>query len=80
VRVGRKRGGACIEVVDTGRGIPAEYHAKIFEKFGQLEDGQHIGTGLGLTFCKLALEAHGGGIGVESVVGEGSTFWCVLPT
>jgi PAS domain S-box-containing protein len=78
VRVGRRRNGACIEVVDTGRGIPAAFHARIFEKFGQIEDGKHLGTGLGLTFCKLALEAHGGDIGVESVVGEGSTFWCVL--
>lgn len=80
VRVGHRRGGACIEVVDTGRGIPAEYHARIFEKFGQIEDGKHLGTGLGLTFCKLALEAHGGDIGVESTVGKGSTFWCVLRT
>jgi two-component system sensor histidine kinase/response regulator len=78
VRVGHRRNGACIEVVDTGRGIPAALHARIFEKFSQIEDGKHFGTGLGLTFCKLALEAHGGDIGVESVVGEGSTFWCVL--
>ena len=81
LRVGERRGGACVEVVDTGRGIPPEYHAKIFEKFGQVEarqQKQHLGTGLGLAFCKLALEAHGGTIGVESVVGKGSTFWFVL--
>jgi PAS domain S-box-containing protein len=80
LRVGERRGGACVEVIDTGPGIPPEHHARIFEKFGQVEGRQkQLGTGLGLAFCKLALEAHGGTIGVESVVGQGSTFWFVLP-
>jgi len=81
LRLGERRGGACLEVTDTGRGIPPEFHALIFEKFGQVEARQqkhHLGTGLGLAFCKLALEAHGGTIGVESTVGQGSTFWFVL--
>jgi len=72
-----------IAVTDTGPGIPPEYHGKIFEKFGQVEarsHGQKHSTGLGLTFCKLAVEAHGGRIGVESAVGQGSTFWFVLPS
>jgi signal transduction histidine kinase len=69
-----------VEVTDTGPGIASEFQQRIFEKFSQLEDGNnHLGTGLGLTFCKLAVEAHGGGIGVESEVGKGSTFWFVLP-
>jgi signal transduction histidine kinase len=73
---------ALVAVSDTGPGIPSEYHEKIFEKFGQVEAaqaGQKRSTGLGLTFCKLAVEAHGGKIRVESRVGEGSTFRFYLP-
>jgi len=71
-----------VEVVDTGPGIPPEYHQKVFEKYGQVEAARHgakHSTGLGLTFCKLAVEAHGGQVGLESAVGAGSTFWIVLP-
>jgi signal transduction histidine kinase len=71
---------ARVTVTDEGPGIPAEYHEKIFEKFGQVEDIRaKTGTGLGLTFCKLAVELHSGRIGVESEVGGGSTFWFTLP-
>jgi two-component system sensor histidine kinase/response regulator len=72
----------CVRVRDNGPGIPAEYRERIFEKFGQVEaraNGQKHSTGLGLTFCKLAVEAHGGSIGVESEIGKGSTFWFMLP-
>ena len=82
VRVAADGDGVQVAVTDTGPGIPAEYHEKIFEKFGQVETAGrrlHRSTGLGLTFCKLAVEAHGGGIGVDSVVGKGSTFWFTLP-
>jgi len=71
-----------VTVEDNGPGIPKEYHERIFEKFGQVEmreQQQKHSTGLGLTFCKLAVEAHGGRIGVESDVGQGSTFWFELP-
>ena len=69
-----------VAVTDTGPGIAPEHQQRIFEKFGQVEDRQNRqGTGLGLTFCKLAVEAHGGRIGVESEVGHGSTFWLTLP-
>src|SRR5262249_32027961 len=73
---------AHVRVVDQGPGIPSEYRTRIFEKFGQLEarrQKRQYGTGLGLAFCKLAVEAHGGSIGVESEVGKGSVFWFVLP-
>ena len=65
-------------VTDDGPGIAPEFQEKIFDKFGQVENRQQGGkfsTGLGLTFCKLAVEAHGGTIGVNSEVGEGSEFW-----
>lgn len=69
-----------ITVTDIGPGIAPEFHRRIFEKFGQVtEHDQQLGTGLGLYFCKLAVEAHGGRIGVDSEVGSGSTFWMVLP-
>ncbi|MCK4339035.1 MAG: response regulator [Candidatus Cloacimonetes bacterium] len=73
---------ARFAVTDTGYGIPPEYQTKIFEKFGQVEISekkQKYSTGLGLTFCKLTVEAHGGEIGVDSILEQGSTFWFVLP-
>jgi len=66
-------------VRDTGAGIPAEAFERIFEKFGQLDSRSQVGTGLGLAFCKLAVEAHGGRIQVESTVGVGSTFSFTIP-
>ena len=82
VRVSSDASTGRVEVSDTGHGVPAEYREKIFEKFGQAEtrrDKEKHSTGLGLTFCKLAVAAHGGKIGVDSEVGKGSTFWFVLP-
>jgi signal transduction histidine kinase len=72
--------GVRVSIADTGPGIAAEHHQKIFEKFAVL-DGRPGGasTGLGLAFCRLAMEAHGGQLGVESEPGRGSTFWFVLP-
>lgn len=65
-------------VEDQGQGIPAEFVETIFEPFAQVK-GTKGGTGLGLTFCRLAVRAQGGRIGVKSRVGEGSTFWFTLP-
>ena len=66
-------------VRDDGPGIPRDAFERIFEKFGQLDSRSRIGTGLGLAFCKLAVEAHGGQITVESVMDEGSTFSFTIP-
>ncbi len=69
-------------VSDTGIGIPEEFQTAIFDKFGQVESRKSAGkhsSGLGLTFCKMAVEEHGGEIGVESDPGQGSTFWFTLP-
>jgi signal transduction histidine kinase len=74
--------GVCLSITDTGPGIPAEYHEKVFQKFGQVaarKDWQRSSTGLGLTFCKLAVEAQGGRIQLESEPGRGTTFHLRLP-
>ena len=72
-----------LEVKDSGPGIPPEYHDRVFEKFVQVEGDETAkkvpSTGLGLSFCQMAVEAHGGKIGVESTPGEGATFWFTLP-
>jgi len=78
-----RNGEVLFSVADSGPGIPPEYHSKIFEKFGTLEarvEGKKYSTGLGLAFCKLAVEAHKGSIGANSEPGRGSIFWFTLPT
>jgi PAS domain S-box-containing protein len=77
-----ENGRALVTVTDSGPGIPPEYYPRIFEKFGRVESEAAetaYSTGLGLYFCRLAVEAHGGAIGVRSRVGEGSAFWFWLP-
>jgi signal transduction histidine kinase len=69
-------------VKDNGRGIPPEDQKKVFDKFWQAsaqQQGRKHSSGLGLTFCRMVVEAHGGEIGVESEGGLGSTFWFELP-
>ena len=70
-----------VSVVDTGPGIPLEWRGQLFEKFQQVPNipGRRRGTGLGLPFCALVVEAHGGRIWVESEVGKGSSFYFSLP-
>lgn len=73
-------GSVIVSVVDQGRGIPVEHQGRIFEKFHQLDPGSaSAGAGLGLAFCKMAVEAHGGRIWVESAPGRGSAFRFSLP-
>ncbi len=69
-------------VKDQGRGIPEIWAKSIFDKNAQVEarnQGAPVGTGLGLTFCRLAVEAQGGEIWLESEVGKGTTFIFDLP-
>ena len=75
-------GAIVFAVGDTGEGIPAHQVRRIFDKFGQVESrkaGRKMSTGLGLTFCKLVAEAHGGRIWVESKLGKGSRFLFTIP-
>lgn len=75
-------GGVLFTVADDGPGIPPEYHEIIFLRFQRVthaETPRVRSSGLGLTFCKMAVEAHGGRIWVQSTEGRGSQFHLVLP-
>jgi signal transduction histidine kinase len=70
-----------LQVIDNGHGIPQKYISHLFEKFYRVPatEQQAPGTGLGLYICKHIIDAHGGKINVESVVGEGTTVTVRLP-
>ena len=70
-----------VSVKDQGRGIAPEDQEHIFDRYmrSNLTAKKARGLGLGLAFCKLAIEGHGGKIWVESTLGEGSTFTFKLP-
>ena len=78
----RTDGGTELRVADAGRGIPAEMRETVFSPFVQVESGErvaaHSSRGLGLTFCKLVVEAHGGGIWIEDA-DPGTVFCVTLP-
>jgi signal transduction histidine kinase len=80
----QNNGNIHVEVEDTGNGIAPAFHQKIFDKFKQVKlrksDISVGASGLGLAFCKLAVEAHGGKIWVESEgEGQGTNFQFILP-
>jgi len=70
-------------VRDNGMGISPDFQERIFDKFVQVTDSTgkaaKPGFGLGLTFCKLVVQAHGGRIWVESALQQGSTFFFTIP-
>lgn len=71
-----------LAICDTGHGIPRDAQKSIFNKYSQLKEGikhRRKSSGLGLAFCKLAMDAQNGEIGVISDGNSGSTFWFTLP-
>ena len=77
-----KKCSSALRVDDTGEGIPKDQLHRLFTKYGRVE-GQKLSsrtdTGLGLVFCRMAVELHGGHLGVESEVGRGTRFTVELP-
>lgn len=71
-----------IDIVDEGPGIPDQYKTTVFNRYAQIEGRNSIrgGVGLGLTFCRMVTEAHGGKIWVEDNPAGGSIFSLTLPT
>jgi PAS domain S-box-containing protein len=76
----QEKGRLVIGVRDYGAGIAPEDEPKLFEPFARLNESESSGIGLGLVVCKRLVEAHGGGIWVESQPGQGSTFLLTIPT
>ena len=66
-------------VTDHGPGVAKEHEDKVFSSYWQVENSASQGTGLGLAITKGIVEAHGGSVGVESIMGDGSTFYFSLP-
>jgi two-component system sensor histidine kinase KdpD len=81
IEVGYRDEGVEIAISDEGPGVPEHLREKIFEKYEQLEAreaGLSLNRGLGLTFCRLAVEAQGGSIWIERAPGGGASFRTVL--
>lgn len=82
IRAERREEQLTLRVEDTGIGIPSQALARIFDEFEQIDQGlvkRPAGTGLGLAITKRLVDAMGGGVAVESEVGQGSTFIVDLP-
>jgi signal transduction histidine kinase len=84
VAVRREAGKARVSVRDAGPGIPAADQERLWERFYRVpgvepQSGSGLGLGLGLHISRTIVERHHGRVGVESVVGQGSTFYFVLP-
>ena len=81
VHVSSRREGPewVFSVKDNGPGIDPAFQGRIFGVFKRLHGKEHPGSGIGLAFCKKAIEWHGGRIWMESTPGEGATFYFTLP-
>jgi signal transduction histidine kinase len=75
------QGTVQVQVSDTGPGIPEEFRAKVFDRFIRVpgQSGRRKGSGLGLMYCRLAIESHGGRIWFEPRPDGGSVFNFTLP-
>lgn len=74
----KKDGNACFSVRDTGKGIPKEEIPRVWERYYRASATHNrdvVGTGIGLSIVKTVLRAHKANFGVDSKVGDGSTFW-----
>jgi len=83
IEVGAKRDGEWVQlwIADNGIGISPDNHTRIFEKFARTKRGEKIaGLGVGLAFCRLAVDGHGGKIWVDNGQKKGTRFNITLPT
>jgi signal transduction histidine kinase len=84
VRLEREEAMMRVEVADDGPGLSSAQQQQIWDHFSRVEgievkSGTGVGLGLGLYICRNLIERQGGQVGVESQVGQGSTFWFTLP-
>lgn len=80
IRIEKVSGFAKVSIIDRGNGIPQDKIAHLFQRYYRVEDKTNFsGLGLGLYISSEIIKRHGGEIGVESKVGQGSTFWFTLP-
>ncbi len=80
LRAAEDEEGMRFSVKDTGQGIAPEYLPRLFDRFFRVPGATGGSAGLGLSIVKDVAEAHGGRVGVESVPGQGSTFWLTVPS
>jgi signal transduction histidine kinase len=79
VNLSRQQNQLVITVADSGPGVPLHERDRIFEKFAQIDGAERRGAGLGLTFCKMVAEAHGGNLTVQESALGGAMFCLILP-